>query len=126
MSPPATSCAYSLMRLTTSPGIVVRSKQYRSALRSRDLVNVRVRFYSHLVDVLGPDEFLAPVCMLLVEKVSKRLVRQQKNDAETSLSLCISMFQNYSTKRKMGVSFHCSTKQLTRLIVPPAPDRNCA
>ena len=30
------------------------------------------RFYAHLVDVLGPDEFLAPICMLLVEKLSKR------------------------------------------------------
>ncbi|KZT68072.1 hypothetical protein DAEQUDRAFT_348588 [Daedalea quercina L-15889] len=63
----------------------------------------RVKFYSHLVDVLSPDEFLAPVCMLLVEKVSKRVVRQDPGDARTSLSLPITTFQNYSMKRKIGL-----------------------
>ncbi|KAH9921142.1 uncharacterized protein B0H18DRAFT_1086220 [Fomitopsis serialis] len=61
----------------------------------------RAKFYSHLVDILGPDEFLAPVCMLLVDKVSKRVVRQDIRDARTSLSLPIATFQNYSITRKM-------------------------
>lgn len=124
ISLPVTSCAYLPMRLTISLDIVVRSKHSYSPLCIH-LSYICARFYSHLVDVLGPDEFLAPICILLVEKLSKRLIRQQKSDAETSLSLSISMFQNYNTKRKMGVRFRWSAKQLTRLTVPPAFDRDC-
>ena len=54
--------------------------------------------------------------MLLVEKLSKRLVRQQKNEVETSLSLPVALFQNYGAKRKMGVSYPWLAKQLTCLI----------
>ncbi|KAH9837712.1 armadillo-type protein [Rhodofomes roseus] len=61
----------------------------------------RVNFYSHLVDVLGPDDFLAPVCMLLVDKVSKRVVRQDTSDSRTSLALPIATFQSCSMKRQI-------------------------
>lgn len=55
--------------------------------------------------------------MLLVEKVSKRLVRQQKSDVETSLSLPITLLQKYSAKRKIGVSLLESARRLKYLIM---------
>ncbi|KAF8630264.1 hypothetical protein AX17_005450 [Amanita inopinata Kibby_2008] len=54
----------------------------------------RNNFFSHLVDVLGPSEFLAPVCMLIVEKVANRVVRQSFEDAKATLALPISIIQH--------------------------------
>ncbi|KAJ3784963.1 armadillo-type protein [Lentinula aff. detonsa] len=38
----------------------------------------RTNFFSHLVTVLGPKDFLAPVCLLLIEKSANKIVRSQQ------------------------------------------------
>jgi U3 small nucleolar RNA-associated protein 10 len=53
-------------------------------------------FFSHLVDVLGPEDFLAPVCMLLIDKVANRVIRQNADEVQGSLALPISILQHYS------------------------------
>ncbi|KAG5718058.1 U3 small nucleolar RNA-associated protein 10, partial [Termitomyces sp. T112] len=47
----------------------------------------RTNFFAHLVDVLGPEDFLAPVCMLLVEKVANRVIKQDPGEIQTFFSL---------------------------------------
>ncbi|KDR78387.1 hypothetical protein GALMADRAFT_245550 [Galerina marginata CBS 339.88] len=54
----------------------------------------RNNFFAHLVDVLGPQDFSAPVCMLLLEKMANRIIRQSAEDVQNSLSLPISVFQH--------------------------------
>lgn len=54
-------------------------------------------FFSHLVDVLGPDDFLAPVCMLLVEKTSNRVIRQNADEVKSAIALPISIVHHYSS-----------------------------
>ncbi|KAG6836982.1 hypothetical protein H0H93_016935 [Arthromyces matolae] len=56
----------------------------------------RSNFFAHLVDVLGPEDFLAPLCMLLVEKVSTRVSKRDPEDIQTSLSLPTSVFHHTS------------------------------
>ncbi|KAI0920552.1 hypothetical protein AcV5_010550 [Taiwanofungus camphoratus] len=63
----------------------------------------RAKFFSHLVDVLGPDEFLSPVCMLLIDKMSNRVVRQNTHDAQISLSLPLAAFHHYSTELHLSL-----------------------
>ncbi|KAH9943771.1 hypothetical protein B0H21DRAFT_877669 [Amylocystis lapponica] len=63
----------------------------------------RAKFFSHLVDVLGPDEFLPPVCMLLVDKMANRVVRQNAQDAHSSLSLPLTAFQQYSLEQHLSL-----------------------
>ncbi|KAJ7222324.1 hypothetical protein GGX14DRAFT_663256 [Mycena pura] len=55
----------------------------------------RTSFFGHLVDVLGPVDFLAPLCMLLVEKVANRTGRQNSEDVHNSLSLPISVLHRH-------------------------------
>lgn len=57
-------------------------------------------FFMHLIDVLGPDDFLAPICMLLVQKTAARAIRRQPEEA---LSLPLTMLHNYSTSIKTSV-----------------------
>ncbi|KAJ3856701.1 armadillo-type protein [Lentinula lateritia] len=38
----------------------------------------RTNFFSHLVTVLGPKDFLAPVCLFLIEKSANKIVRSQQ------------------------------------------------
>jgi len=61
-------------------------------------------FFAHLVDVLGSDDFLAPVCMLLIEKVANRVVRQNVADIQSSLALPISILQHYPPSLQNFVS----------------------
>ncbi|KII90106.1 hypothetical protein PLICRDRAFT_686024 [Plicaturopsis crispa FD-325 SS-3] len=56
----------------------------------------RTNFFAHLVDVMGPDEFLAPICMLLVDKAGNRVIRQNVDDAQAALALPLSLLQHYS------------------------------
>ncbi|OBZ74951.1 U3 small nucleolar RNA-associated protein 10 [Grifola frondosa] len=63
----------------------------------------RAKFFSHLVDVLGPQEFLPPVCMLLVDKVSNRAVRQSTPEARTSLLLPLTVIEHYSTEQQVSL-----------------------
>jgi hypothetical protein len=61
------------------------------------------RFYIHLVDVLGPEEFLSIVCMLIVAKADKRLVRLQGRDLRVALALPLSLLQHYSPNIQLPV-----------------------
>ncbi|KAJ7054756.1 hypothetical protein C8F01DRAFT_1162846 [Mycena amicta] len=47
----------------------------------------RTSFFGHLVDVLGPVDFLAPLCMLLAEKSANRIVRQTPEEVQNLLGL---------------------------------------
>lgn len=53
----------------------------------------RSSFFLHLTIVLGPDDFLTPVCLLLIDKVSKRVVRQSTDEIKAVLALPISLLQ---------------------------------
>ena len=63
-----------------------------------------VRFYIHLVDVLGPEEFLSIVCMLIVAKADKRLVRLRGRDLHAALALPLSLLQHYPPNVQLPVS----------------------
>jgi U3 small nucleolar RNA-associated protein 10 len=52
-------------------------------------------FFAHLADVLGPQDFLAPLLMLLTQKPASRIVRQNAEEVKNSLSLHISILQHY-------------------------------
>ncbi|KAL0575096.1 snoRNA-binding rRNA-processing protein utp10 [Marasmius crinis-equi] len=56
----------------------------------------RTNFFAHLVDVLGPADFLAPVCLLLVDKSSNRIARQSSDDAQATLAVPTSLMHHYS------------------------------
>lgn len=62
-------------------------------------------FFVHLTEVLGGDEFLAPISMLLVEKVAGRVVRQPQSDAQTSLSVPLSILHHYGSATQAQVGF---------------------
>ncbi|KAF7326662.1 U3 small nucleolar RNA-associated protein 10 [Mycena venus] len=55
----------------------------------------RTSFFGHLVDVLGPADFLPPLCMLLVEKMANRVVRQNPEEVQNSLVLPISVLHRH-------------------------------
>ena len=52
-----------------------------------------IRFFSHLVDVFGRQDFLPPISMLLLEKSANRVVRQPPDELQNTLSLPITLFQ---------------------------------
>ncbi|TFK37695.1 hypothetical protein BDQ12DRAFT_685121 [Crucibulum laeve] len=56
----------------------------------------RNNFFAHLVDVLGVKDFLPPVCMLLVEKVASRVIRQTADDIPSSLALPTALLHHQS------------------------------
>ncbi|KAL0952425.1 hypothetical protein HGRIS_006698 [Hohenbuehelia grisea] len=56
----------------------------------------RTNFFAHLVDVLGPSDFLPPICMLLVERTATRATRAHSEDAVNALALPTSILQHYS------------------------------
>jgi hypothetical protein len=45
------------------------------------------------VDVFGRREFLCPICMLLLEKPTNRVIRQAPDELQNTLSLPILLFQ---------------------------------
>jgi len=63
-------------------------------------------FFGHLVDVLGSREFSAPVCMLLLEKSTNRVIRQTlADDVHALLSLPISVFQHGDYVQQIYVGY---------------------
>ncbi|PIL25975.1 hypothetical protein GSI_11729 [Ganoderma sinense ZZ0214-1] len=55
----------------------------------------RVNFFSHLVDALGPADFLAPTAMLLIDRVSNRVMRQSATESSGSLFLPLTVHERY-------------------------------
>lgn len=61
-------------------------------------------FFVHLAQVLGPQEFLAPLCMLLVDKVANRAVRQTPEEAQATLALPVALSRHFSRPVQIYVS----------------------
>ena len=52
---------------------------------------------------MGPDDFLAPVCMLLIEKVANRVHRQNVEEVQASFALPVSILQQYTAGTQVSV-----------------------
>ncbi|KAG1807089.1 uncharacterized protein BJ212DRAFT_1387903 [Suillus subaureus] len=63
----------------------------------------RQNFFIHLADVLGPQEFLAPICMSLVDRVANRVSRQHEDEASTSLGLPILLLRHFPRELHLHV-----------------------
>ncbi|KIJ60905.1 hypothetical protein HYDPIDRAFT_42974 [Hydnomerulius pinastri MD-312] len=63
----------------------------------------RQNFFVHLTEVLGPQKFLAPVCMLLVDKVTNRASRQAAEEAQNSLTLPTSLLRHFARSTQIMV-----------------------
>ena len=63
----------------------------------------RTSFFTHLVGVLGADDFLAPICMLLADKNSNRIARQKLDEASSALSLALTVLQHFSVHEQVTV-----------------------
>ena len=70
-------------------------------------------FFTHLVDVLGPKEFLAPICLLLMEKSANKIIRSQnqgkdkdglKDDLQGALGLPTMLVHHYPYDLQVWVS----------------------
>ncbi|KIY47627.1 hypothetical protein FISHEDRAFT_74431 [Fistulina hepatica ATCC 64428] len=55
----------------------------------------RTKLFTHLVAVLNPVDFLAPVCMLLVERSASRVVRQNDDDARATFALPLAVLNHH-------------------------------
>jgi U3 small nucleolar RNA-associated protein 10 len=62
----------------------------------------RNHFFFHLVDVLGPADFLAPTVMLMVAKLSNRVIRQTPQEARGTLTLPVAVLQHFSPSLQMS------------------------
>lgn len=60
-------------------------------------------FFAQLTDALGASDFLAPVCMLLVDKAANRVARQNVTDAQNSLFLPLSILERYPSELRLQV-----------------------
>ncbi|CDO68790.1 hypothetical protein BN946_scf184989.g56 [Trametes cinnabarina] len=63
----------------------------------------RVHFFTHLVDTLGPSDFLAPIVMLLVDRVANRVVRQNSMEASGSLFLPLALSEHYQASIQLSL-----------------------
>jgi U3 small nucleolar RNA-associated protein 10 len=68
------------------------------------MADILSRFYSHLVDVLGPEDFLSPVAMLLADKIAVKVVRQTKEEAKQLLALPLALFHRSNAEVALKVS----------------------
>ncbi|KAJ7582775.1 hypothetical protein C8J56DRAFT_230499 [Mycena floridula] len=75
----------------------------------------RTSFFVHLVDVLGAEDFLAPVCLLLVQKTANRVVRQNVQDAQSSFALPTNVLHHYASS--MVTATHSEVLQETQRLV---------
>ncbi|KAG6334786.1 hypothetical protein ID866_4304 [Astraeus odoratus] len=77
------------------------SKGLELYLGSREFLRIFTDAFHHVPrhrrqkSVLGPQEFLAPLCMLLVDKVANRAVRQSVEEAQTTLSLPMALLRHF-------------------------------
>ncbi|TFK83295.1 hypothetical protein K466DRAFT_498737 [Polyporus arcularius HHB13444] len=76
----------------------------------------RVNFFSHLVDTLGPADFLAPVAMLLVDRASNRVVRQNAAESAGSLFLPLAVCERYPADLQL-LSFVDIAKEVEKLVL---------
>ncbi|KAI9451428.1 hypothetical protein BJY52DRAFT_1297951 [Lactarius psammicola] len=82
----------------------------------------RTQFFIHLVDVLGPEEFLSIVCMLIVAKADKRVVRLQGRDLRAALALPLSLLQHYPSIIQLPVLIEILNEAQRLIIGLVSPD----
>lgn len=61
----------------------------------------RTMFFTHLIQALGPDEFLAPICLLLVDAHAKKVLRQTGEDLRNTLSLPLAVLGHFQPGIKL-------------------------
>jgi len=89
----ASSCAFSQTQQHIFPVIAEISEFWLLDIRRLTYHAFSSSFFAHFIDVLGVRDFLAPVCMLLIERSSNKVIRQPTEDVQSSLSLPIAIFQ---------------------------------
>ncbi|KZV82033.1 hypothetical protein EXIGLDRAFT_357306 [Exidia glandulosa HHB12029] len=62
----------------------------------------RTMFFTQLVQILGPDDFLASVCLLLVDAHTKKAVRQSGDDLKNTLSLPLGVLGHFKTGQQLA------------------------
>ncbi|KAG6888638.1 hypothetical protein C0992_007990 [Termitomyces sp. T32_za158] len=85
----------------------------------------RTNFFAHLVDVLGSEDFLAPVCMLLVEKVANKVTKQDTGEIQASFSLPTSVLLHTPSSmqiRTLTTLLHESKRLASRIRHPEIVD----
>lgn len=97
------SCVYS-PALRTTFRVTAVSSMFGSHRRPTYPSNRPLSFFSHLVDTLGPADFLAPVTMLLVDRVANRVVRQNATESAGSLFLPLAVCERYPANLQLPVS----------------------
>lgn len=90
------------MRRTIFPDIGDKSLSF--SRRATCLLIYPTSFFVHLTEVLGAKTFLAPVCMLLVDKVTNRASRQTPEEAQSTLILPASLLRHFDRQRQLAVS----------------------
>lgn len=85
---------------------------------SHGAISLVCRFFAHLVDVLGPSELLGPLCLLLVDKVSNKIVRQVAVDSSNSLSLPLGTLHRYGVELQIAVCHLDSVQMCSQSNVP--------
>ncbi|KAK0216141.1 armadillo-type protein [Armillaria fumosa] len=63
----------------------------------------RTNFFIHLVDVLDPTDYLAPVCLLLIEKAANRVIRQSPDEARSTFALPLSLLHHYPSTLQLNI-----------------------
>ncbi|KAH9044915.1 hypothetical protein EDB83DRAFT_2406035 [Lactarius deliciosus] len=110
---------------STREGLLVASKEFLRVFT--DATNHvprhrRTQFFIHLVDVLGPEEFLSIVCMLIVAKADKRVVRLQGRDLRAALALPLSLLQHYPSNIQLPVLIEVLNEAQRLIIGLVSPD----
>ncbi|KAG9005674.1 snoRNA-binding rRNA-processing protein utp10 [Tulasnella sp. JGI-2019a] len=63
----------------------------------------RTHFFTNLIDVLGPETYLAPVIMLLVQKSATRVSRQEQTEAFQTLGLPLAALARHPHEKRLTV-----------------------
>ncbi|KAF8335871.1 uncharacterized protein EI90DRAFT_3152860 [Cantharellus anzutake] len=61
----------------------------------------RNKFFTQLIACLGPQEFMSPVCMLLIEKSANKVIRRQGQDTNADLALAVSIAEHASPQHRL-------------------------
>ncbi|EJD05052.1 uncharacterized protein FOMMEDRAFT_105292 [Fomitiporia mediterranea MF3/22] len=84
----------------------------------------RTSFFTHLIDVLNPTDYLAPILMLLADKSANRVSRQEKQEAQTTLTLPLGVMQHYAPNLALSACKEIinEVRRLVKVIEQPASD----
>jgi hypothetical protein len=61
----------------------------RLVCRRKELLNGLYSFFMHLISILGPSDFLNPVCILLLERVTSSDGQKKRHTEKSSLAAAI-------------------------------------